>query len=141
MYNRLLCCLFLSFCWFGCSENNETTVVTTEGCGVLALIDDAIYAADTPVYFTINAIEIDEDCLAVNISSGGCDGTTWELGLVTQTPETTTVNGKLVLENEEPCDAYLMKDFFVDLSSLQQSGASEVTLVIEDWGETIIYNY
>lgn len=92
----------------------------------------------------INSIEIIEDCLKINFSSGGCNGDTWIVKLVDSEDILESAppqrNLRLSLENNEECDAYISKEFTFNIKSLQVNGG-KVFLNIINSDDQILYEY
>ncbi|MDO5976580.1 hypothetical protein [Flavivirga jejuensis] len=93
---------------------------------------------------TINNLEIENNCLKINFSSGGCDGNSWEIKLIdsedileSNPPQR---NLRLSLKNEEACLALITEELTFDISNLQIDG-NQVLLNITNSDENILYEY
>lgn len=138
--NQTFALLFLVFAitLTGCSsdDGNQTN------CDFNSVISPQEYENATSAQFMINRLEIVDDCLKINFSSGGCDGNTWKVKLIdsgailkTDPPQR---NLKLQLRNEELCEAYISKEWTFDISNLKVDG-NKVQLNITNSDKTILY--
>lgn len=124
----------------GCSSDDDTQT----NCDSKSVINAQEYGNATSAQFRINSLEIVDDCLKINFSSGGCDGNTWKVKLIdsgailkTDPPQR---NLKLLLRNEELCEAYITKEFTFDISNLKVDG-NMTQLNITNSDKTILYEY
>ncbi|RLD45052.1 MAG: hypothetical protein DRI89_02210 [Bacteroidetes bacterium] len=113
-------------------------------CDIEVVISADEYSTAPNDELTINSLEINENCLTVNFSSGGCSGDTWELKLIdaaiileSNPPQR---NLRLSLKNEESCLAYITKEITFDISELQIDG-NKVLLNIVNSGDQILFEY
>ena len=113
-------------------------------CDFETLISAEQYQNAPSDQLEINSLEINGNCLKINFSSGGCDGNTWELKLVdsedileSNPPQR---NLRLLLKNDEICQAYLTKELTFDISNLQIDG-NEVQLNMTNSQQNILYEY
>ena len=122
----LFCTLLMNF------QCDDDDVVQTSLCDDTVLLDNSAY-------------QTSEDCLKVNISSSGCDGSTWELTLIDSEDIAESMPPqrylKLILVNNEACLAVFNKEQSFDISTLRIEGINEVLLNIEDFPEPILYSY
>ena len=130
-------CIFWS-----CSKDDENPKPV--GCGFEVAIDAQEYANAPSDQLTINGLEINNNCLKVNFSSGGCSGETWALKLIdsgdileSSPPQR---NLRLSLKNEELCKAYITKELTFDISNLQVDG-NIVQLNLTNSDLSILYKY
>lgn len=127
-----------------CNEDDGNSAPPTN-CGALALIDSFSYenAATSP--YTINSVIVNEDCLILNFTATGCDGSTW----ITQLSDSSEISEsdppqravKLFLINNEACLAEVTQVRSFDLTALQIEGINEVIINIDDYSEPITYTY
>jgi len=93
---------------------------------------------------TINNLELDGNCLNINLSAGGCDGNSWRIDLIDSEQILYAIPPqrrlKLPFENDELCKAYITRNVAFDLKPLQLPG-EEVLLRIEDMEQIILYEY
>lgn len=93
---------------------------------------------------TINSLEINDNCLKINFSSGGCNGDTWELKLIDSEDILESLppqrNLRLSLKNGEECEAYITKELTFDISNLQVN-ENQVQLNITNSDKNILYEY
>lgn len=121
-------------------DDNENPV----NCDFDTLISTEQYANAPSDQLTINSLEINNDCLKISFSSGGCTGDTWELKLIDSEEILESYppqrNLRLSLKNEELCEAYITKEFTFDISSLQVDG-NKVQLNLTNSDKSILYEY
>ena len=124
---------------------DEDDVVLQSYCDSNIVIDNTTYQNIDSAFFSFINIEVDGDCLVVEISSSGCDGNTWVMELIDSEDVLESLpvqrNLKLALTNEEACLAVFSKTQTFDLTPIRVEGANEVILNIEDFPEPITYLY
>ena len=135
----LFCALLMNF------QCDNDDVRQTDSCDGPVLVDNSTYQmSESSFYIVITAI-IEDDCLNVNISSSGCDGSTWELALIDSEDIVESMAPqrylKLILVNNEDCLAVFNKEQSFDLSELRIDGVNQVILNIEDFPEALRYSY
>ncbi|MEM7298336.1 MAG: hypothetical protein AAF391_08740, partial [Bacteroidota bacterium] len=113
-------------------------------CGPKAVISPDFGTA-TSDPFTIVSAQVDGHCLNVEISAGGCDGESWTAELLASEVITaifpSQVGLKLILNDDELCEAAIRKTFSFDLQSLRQL-STQMILYLEGWDEPLQYpNY
>lgn len=132
----LLAFLTLSF---GCDKKD----CDKSNCDYSVVIDNELFKQSSEVSFFINDATISEDCLSVEISSGGCDGNSWEVnlydseGIAESLPPQRFL--RLDLKNEELCDAWITKSFSFDISELKVDGIDTFILNLEGYDKRIVY--
>lgn len=108
------------------------------------LVDETAFlnAPDDPS--TIDNVRISGDCLTIHFSSGGCDGSSWELKLIdsgalikTNPPQRQL---RLSLKNNELCDAWISRELTFNIQALKVND-NKVYLNIENYGTQILYEY
>jgi hypothetical protein len=114
-------------------------------CDQTVVVDNSFYqSAESDFYNLINA-EITDNCLTIEISASGCDGSTWSMVLVDSGDviETFPVQRvlKFVFTNDEDCLAVFEQQRSFDLSPLQINDDNEVILIIVDFPEQLSYTY
>ncbi len=126
------------------SCNNDDDVQLNQ-CGATVVVDNSIYQTTASDYYSLVSGEIDGDCLSVNISASGCDGSTWVITLVDSEVIAESMPPqrylKLMLANNEACLAVFNKEQSFDLTALRISGVNEVLLNIEDFPDPLSYGY
>ncbi|WP_157831415.1 hypothetical protein [Confluentibacter flavum] len=134
--------LVLSLSISACSKNDDDNNVTD--CELTTLISSEAYEDAPSDFLTINSLEINDNCLKINFSSGGCNGNTWEIKLIDSEEISESLpaqrNLRLSLKNEELCYAYVTKELTFDISNLRVNG-NQVQLNITNFGGTILYEY
>ena len=115
------------------------------GCDFQTIIDASKYTAETSEGFSFISSEIIDDCLSFTIASSGCDGTSWEFDFIDSAavaelfPEQRFL--KLVIFNEELCDAVFQKTITFDINSLQIENSNEIILNIDGLSNALNYKY
>lgn len=140
--NKILILLILGIALFSCSSDD--TNEKQNNCDLKTIISTEDYIKAPSNFLTINSLEINNNCLKVNFSAGGCNGDTWEVKLIDSgeilesgIPQR---NVRLSLKNEELCEAYITKELTFDISNLKVNG-NKVQLNIENSVESILYEY
>jgi hypothetical protein len=132
----------LLFMNFQCDDEDD---VQLRICDVAVVLDNSIYEIIESDFYSLTISEIEGDCLNVNISASGCDGSTWVLTLVDS--EGIAVSRppqrylKLALANNEVCLAVFNKEQSSDLTELKITGVNELLLNIEDFSGSMLYTY
>lgn len=134
--------VLLAFLSFGCSNDDDNG--NPNNCDFDTVISSEEYANAPSDGLTINNMTIVGDCLTIDFSSSGCDGSTWVVSLIDSESifesDPPQRNLLLSLENLEVCLAIVPKELSFDISELQVEGDS-VLLNIVNSGESILYNY
>ena len=127
---------------FQCDDEDDVQLST---CDFAVVLDNSIYETIESDFYSLTTAEIDGDCLNVNISASGCDGSTWVLTLVDSEDIAESMPPqrylKLALANNEVCLAVFNKEQSFDLTGLKIAGVSEVLLNIEGFSGSILYTY
>lgn len=139
---RILAIVAMGFLMFSCSDNE---VVDQDNCDAQVVISSEDYTDASSTGLTINSIEIEDDCLKVNYSASGCDGSSWELELIDSEAilESFPVQRNLNFSftNNEVCEAFLTKEKTFDISNLQVEDNNSIRLNITNSSESILYEY
>ena len=147
MINKLPKSLLLGLCFTllfmntQCDEDDEVQSY----CGEAVVVDPGYYETATSDPYDLISAEITDNCLNIEFSASGCDGSTWSAVLVDSgdimesSPEQR--NLKLVFSNEELCQAVFEQTRIFDLTNLQIEGSSSILLNIEDFPAPLTYNY
>lgn len=131
---------------FNASPNNiiQDSIVPIN-CSAQIVIDSKLYSDSLKSNLSINQVRIDGNCIMINYSSGGCDGSTWNLKLIGSDiiegsyPETRGL--KLVLENNETCEMDITKDIAFDLANIKMDNSSTIQLSLQNWDKSITFSY
>ncbi len=113
-------------------------------CDHKVVVDAELYKKGTSSHFTLSNVKIEGDCLSFSITSSGCSGDTWKIKLVDSGaiaesfPEQRWA--RVILTNEELCDAVISKEVSFDLTPLR-TGSGKLTLHLKDWDEALLYTY
>lgn len=135
----------LSILYSNCDKDDtskEDPKPNNSSCDASVVIDTDLYDSANSDQITINNYEVQDDCLKINFSSGGCDGNSWQLTLVSSGlvlySNPPQMHLRFNFENSELCEAYLTKDKSFDLSELE-FGGGPVILHIENIDQSILY--
>lgn len=113
-------------------------------CGSITVVDDIRYGESSDFFF-LNSAAISGDCLHVNYSASGCSGNSWEIELVASTDVMESLpvqrNIKLILENQEACQAIFQRDIYFDLTPLQISDYGDMYLNLDGLDDQLYYKY
>lgn len=135
-----LLCIFLVV--NACSVDDDQVTID---CGSNVIVNNNLYESvqNESAFQVVNA-EIIGNCLEVDIASGGCDGSSWQVDLidadiiVETLPEERYL--KISFENQELCNAIVTRTFSFDIQALQTSQQS-VLLNLENYEEQMLYEY
>lgn len=125
-----------------CQKDDDSE--NTGPCDKRVIENKALFDNTETGKYKIKSAVVSGDCLEMEISSGGCDGNSWEMELV---DSGTVVNSnpvqrfvRVALKNEELCEAQITKKVSFDLSPLQRDG-KPVSLELDEWEEKLLYEY
>ena len=115
-------------------DEDETQV----SCGgeVIFLEENSAIISDP---YQIISARIDETCLEIVVSAGGCDGQSWQGKLFVFPEESLSSQPKkqveFSLEDKELCEALVQRTFSFDLSGI--SGSVDVIINLTGWSEAL----
>jgi len=138
----LLVITILAACQNCEDDDGSTTLVD---CDLNTIVSSLAYQNSTsdPVAISFNAIT--EDCLALDYTASGCDGSSWEVELVASEDileaNPPQRNLKFILNNQELCTAVIQKEMTFDITNLQVANNNSVLLNIDEITEPILYEY
>ncbi len=125
-----------------CSDDGDTYVSSV--CNRQAFINSDLFENSAPDDVTINTFILDKDCLTIQFSSSGCDGSTWEYEIIdsgdiieTSPPQR---NLKLAFSNNEDCSAAIKIQNTFNIQNLQVDG-NQVLLNFVNTGDQFLYDY
>lgn len=134
--------LLLVMTILSCSSDDDSNNTTDCDSETLVSAEQFINAASDEL--EINNLEINDDCLKINFSSGGCDGDTWEVLLIDSEAILESLppqrNLRLSLKNEEACEAFITRELTFDISNLQID-ENQIQLNIVNSDMSILYEY
>jgi len=126
-----------------CSEPDDNPYEDSV-CNQMTTVDNEKYKSTQSVGFSIENVRIIGDCLEVKIASTGCSGDTWKVDLVDAGRVSETAieqrDLKMLLHNEELCEALFQKTFTFDLRPIRTT-KKVVLLNLELWEDQIRYEY
>ena len=120
-------------------------VADPSDCGAFVLESASKYESSTSDSFEVLNATISGDCLVIDYAASGCDGSTWVVELVDaqQILESFPVQRKLrmLLDNDEECDAVITRSVQFDLSSIQLAEYNEILIGLEGLEGLVSYTY
>ena len=124
-----------------CNKDDDNNSIA---CDTLIVMDKDLYdTVNTQNHAILSAVIIN-DCLEVEVYSGGCDGSTWEVRLVDSelVAESSYTERflKVSLENEEVCLAMVAKKYTFDLKPIRLPG-NQILLYLGNWDDQLLYSY
>ena len=138
-FKYLICLCLMGLVCITCSEEEDKPQCSNE-----VIINAEHYQNAPDDHLQIMSARIEGDCLLINMASGGCDGSTWEVKLLTDGNVMESAppqrNIRLSLKNEEVCDAWITHDYAFDIRALQVSG-NEVLLNLTNNDGQLSYSY
>jgi hypothetical protein len=132
----LLVFLFLTSCKSDC--------IAPDACDEALEQDTHRYENAMTDDFDLSAAEVDGDCLLLTVRyGGGCGTVDFDLVAIKGSRYSLPpqVPMRLILDDDDPCEAYLSKELSFNLKPLQDQGAGTVMLDLEGWGEMLEYAY
>ncbi|MEM7299259.1 MAG: hypothetical protein AAF391_13455 [Bacteroidota bacterium] len=132
---KLLIYITVALLLFACDDSGGGD------CRTKAVITNDFETASSE-QFNIVSASVDGSFLEIEISSGGCDGESWcaELLVSTLVAESypPQVGIRVVLENDEECDAVVNRTFSYDLKPLDE--ISDIMILhLQGWDEPLQY--
>ncbi len=129
---------------FANTQCDEDDIAVLE-CDQQVIIDEDYYNNLESENFSFINVEVQQDCLSINLSASGCDGNSWEYKLVDSgniaesSPEQRYLKFKLI--NNEACLAVFDRIVTFNLEPIRVEGSNEIVLNIEGYQEPITYSY
>lgn len=127
----------ISMVLLSCHKDNDDN---RKPCGDSVVVNETLFQQDSESNFTILDAYISGDCLTVKIGASGCDPVNWQIVLVTDGLETTSIPPsrllRLKLTTNEACEAYFTPEYSFDLGVENQT----VIYSLEGWPEYLIHN-
>jgi hypothetical protein len=127
-----------------CCDDDDSIINETCDFNSEIIAENDFSGIDTSNYL-ISAVQLNNDCLEITISSSGCDASLWKMNLFSTNafyniyPLQRTV--KIELINNQACLAVFQKTISFNLIPFQIKGQNQLPLNIEGWNEQIIYKY
>ncbi len=113
-------------------------------CDYEVMVDEALYKNGSSGQFTLSDVKIVGDCLTLSVTASGCSGDTWELKMVDSgaIAESYPVQRymRLLLKNDELCDAVITKKVSFDLRPIRVGG-DKIIIHLKDWDPSLLYTY
>lgn len=144
MKKNIIGFLMLLLFFVNCDDNDSNPSITS--CGDLILIDTD-YNTTLSDDFNYTDVEINGNCLSATIQyGGGCDDDLVSFQLLGSTQDfpitfPALLGIKLILDDDDNCEALVTKSIDFDLSPLQDAGYNNINVSVENWGEAFQYSY
>jgi hypothetical protein len=123
---------------------NKVAVEPNPSCPVQVIISEDRFRNAPSDELTIKKAEIISDCLIIEFTAGGCDGSNWELNLydANAIKESYPVQRdlRLSLKNTENCKALISQSVSFDLRPLQLE-YDKILLNLTNSGDQLLYEY
>ncbi len=117
----------------------------SEICDVLAEVNGNRFNSADDTNYTVESASITGDCLSVQLQSGGCDGSEWEIRFFASDAIDESLppqqSATIVLDNDEPCDAIVTREFTIELTPLQLSSESSLIIRLTGWDGMLEYEF
>ncbi len=135
--------LLLAVTLFACESDDNGP--SSEICDVLAEINGSRFNSADDANYTVESASITGDCLAVQLQSGGCDGSEWEIRFFASDAIDESLppqqSATIVLDNDEPCDAIVTREFTIELTPLQLPSESSLIIRLTGWDGILEYEF
>jgi len=143
-YFKFLVVIFL-LPLFSCdNDDNATTNQPSNTCGEAVIVNQNKFEYESDDAHTVNSVTLEGNCLIINFSASGCDGSNWEVKLIASEAVAESLPPqrylRISLLNPELCDAYITKTIDFDISGVQID-ESPILLNFEDYEDAILYEY
>lgn len=120
------------------------TIDPNPDCPERVEISSKLYAEAPSDELSILSAVISGDCLEIEFTASGCDGSAWEIKLIDADVimESYPVqrNIRISLKNQEECDAVITKELSFDISPLQLD-YDKILLNLTNSGDQLLYEY
>lgn len=114
-------------------------------CDQTVVIESGFYESVQSDVFEFTNVQISGNCLLLEVTASGCDGSSWSMVLVDSGKISESVPEqrflKLVFTNEELCSAVISQERSFDVSPIEVEANTEVILNIEGFTESLTYTY
>ena len=114
-------------------------------CNINTTVSSLAYQNSTSDPVAISFHAITENCLALDYTASGCDGSFWEVELIASEDileaNQPKRNLKFILTNQEVCTAVIQQEITFDITNLQVANNNSVLLSIDGITEPILYEY
>lgn len=129
-----------------CNSNDNETLVPTSSCNENAQIEtETNFNSIETNNYVIQNVVLTNNCLAITLSSSGCNAVNWDMNLFSHNNFTAVYPlqrfAKIELINNEMCLAVFSKTISFDLTPYQVQNQNQVTINLEGWNEPIVYTY
>lgn len=133
--------LFLGFLLLVSCKDDENE---PPNCQFEVIINNDLFQNAPDDHMELIEAKIEGHCLHITMASGGCDGNSWEVKLLSDGNILESAppqrNIRFSLKNEELCDAWITHSYTFDITSLQVEG-HEVLLNLSNSDEQLSYIY
>ena len=118
----------ITFSLIGIYSCADGEALKDSSCEQSTLISENLYQDAPTDLLDLTELSIVGDCLELSFGSSGCDGESWVVRLIDSgailesfPPQRNLI---LSLDNDEECDAYFVRKYSFDISSLRVEGIS-----------------
>ena len=138
----LLVITILAACQNCEDDDGSTTLVD---CDLNTIVSTVAFQNSISSPVSISFHTITENCLALDYTASGCDGSSWEVLLIASEDileaNPPQRNLKFILNNQEICTAVIQQEMTFDITNLQVANNNTVLLNIDGITEPILYEY
>lgn len=142
MKNILVLLISSILLFASCAKENADIDFSISVCESTAIIDNTLFTDGPNSDVDIFDVTLNGDCLLIKFAAGGCDGNSWVVNLYDSGQVIYTNpaqrNLRFSLDNNEDCEAYIVKSISFDISSLKDID-NEIYLNVEGWDNNILY--
>ena len=113
-------------------------------CDDTVVVDAALYQNAPADEFYFQSATIDGNCLQLTVRyGGGCEDVIFQLFDASSILKSLPIqrNIRLSLEDNDFCEALVTQELSYDLTPLQVDGYSEIILNLQNFAESLVYNY
>ena len=137
----IICSILLS----GCDKTENVNIDSPlPECDNSVVVDADLYQNAPADEFYFQSATIDGNCLKLTVRyGGGCEDVIFQLYDASAILKSFPLqrNIRLSLEDNDFCEALITKELDYDLTPLQVDGYSELTLNLQNFAESLVYNY
>lgn len=136
----VVCCTLF---FVNCEDKDDTSKIT---CGD-SIIVDTNYDTTTGDAFTLTDVTVTDNCLTATVGyGGGCGDELVSFELLGTTAAffvtfPATLEAKIIMDDNDDCEAAVTKDISFDLTPLQDAGYNNIHIQVEGWDGTLEYSY
>jgi hypothetical protein len=138
--------LFIIIIMFLSCNNDDNCPPIDTSCGPNSIIvSESTFNAIENYNYQISNVVLNGNCLAITISSSGCNPDNWSMNLFSTNAFYTVFPlqrvAKIELITNEVCGAVFQKTVSFDLKPFQIAGQNNIPINLQGWNEQINYQY